>query len=164
MKTTIRGTVAPLGTKKQRLSPPSMPYRKGKGRTIGIINLDIFHLIVAVFISDEDRCKDMERFGFQPEPETRSFRGLAVQSYDDQGHCFHAIVITPDGDDSTITHEASHIVDFLFDHLGIPGDMGSTELRAYLSSYLIERTRQMVLKNQIDYPQFYATAPEQAAS
>lgn len=158
MRSIIRGSFT-FGTRNQRESAPSMPSRKGIGRAIDSIPVDIFSIDIPVFISDEDRVYELRKRGFPAELCDRGHYGLVSCTYSDDGHMALAMVITPGAKNNTVTHECSHLVDFIFEHVGIPGGIESTELRAYLSSFLIEKTDLMITKNQEKYPSLYATEP-----
>lgn len=158
MRSTIRGSFK-AGPRNQRENAPRMPSRKGIGRAIEVISVDIFNVQIPVFVSDEDRVHELRKRGFPAEPCDRGHYGLVSCCYDDAGFYSLAMVITPGATGSTIPHECSHLVDFIFDHVGIPGGIESTELRAYLTGYLIEKTEEMIAKNQERYPRLYGIEP-----
>ena len=163
MKSIIRGVRPKVGTKET--SPaPSMPSRKGLGRAIDVIDLEVFQHQIPVFISDEDRVHDLRKRGFNPIPCDRSHYGLVSMEESDEGQVMIALVITPYGDYGTIVHEASHIVDFIFEHLGILPGSESTETRAYVLGYIFEKTAEMIHENRKAYPHLYGiNPPEQGA-
>lgn len=152
-------------TKTNREAPQRMPSRKGIGRAIGVIELSIFNIDIPVFLTDEDRVQELRRRGYDAEPCDRDHFGLVSQCITEDGYMSLAMVITSRARSGTIPHECSHLVDFVFDHVGIPGGVESTEIRAYLSTYLIEQTEIMIAQNQERYPHLYGIeiAEEQAA-
>jgi hypothetical protein len=40
---------------------------------------------------------------------------------------------------ANLAHEASHVVDFVFEYLEIPPGPGSTETRAYMAGFIVEK-------------------------
>ncbi|MGC5198228.1 hypothetical protein [Aphanothece microscopica] len=104
----------------------------------------------------------MRRRGFPAEPADRECYGLVSFCYNEQGYFSLAMVISPGAKGSTIPHECCHLTDFIFDHVGIPGGPESTEVRAYLTSFLIDETERIVSENQKKHPSFYEMAPERS--
>lgn len=151
----IRGQFT-KGTKVNKQAGPSMPRRKTLGRAMGLIPLDIFRTTIPVYLTDIDRCLDLQARGFPAESfNDGAFYGLACFNTDGNGNTIYSMIIASHAREDTISHECSHITDFLFDDFGIPPGMESTEIRAYLTSYLIGRTETIVAQNQERYPNFY---------
>lgn len=104
---------------------------------IGLIHLDMFNIEIPVFASEADRVQELTKAGFYVETDNKPFRGLAGwTSHKETNQIQHYIVITDQGDECTWAHEASHIVDMVFDLLGIPPGIESTEIRSYTLGHI----------------------------
>ena len=105
---------------------------------MGVINLSIFSMDVMIFISEDDRLKELRRQGLEPVKEDTPFKGLAVRDFDKEGNPVFSMVFTPEGalDPSTWAHEATHTADLVMDSIGMPGTLCNTEMRAYLVEFL----------------------------
>ncbi len=64
-------------------------------------------------------------------------RGCYIGNFVD-GVCHYAVGFNEDFDYTTIIHEASHLVDMVFEQRGIPSGTESTEIRAYTLQYICQ--------------------------
>lgn len=63
--------------------------------------------------------------------------GCAFCEQDDNGVTWFGIVLEDDANLSTLVHECSHMVDFIFETHGVPHGAENTEVRAYTLAELV---------------------------
>lgn len=103
---------------------------------IGFIDIDVFNLQVAVFSKNKSRLKMLRKQGCN-DP-SASDEGAFASAHLDfvNGSARLSMVLKPAASKSSWAHECSHIVDFIFNFLGIPPGIESTEIRSYLLGHL----------------------------
>lgn len=106
----------------------------------GMITFDMYETNVPVFIDNKSREAALRAIGVEPEALAHeSYYGLCCVDDHPQGGSIFSIVLSPESNISTWAHEASHLVDFIFDYLGIHPGVESTENRAYMVGYVTSR-------------------------
>jgi hypothetical protein len=112
--------------------------RKIEALVKGWIYIDMFHLSIPVFISDVDRVAwlshhQMEFSTLDPDKKVAAIAGWAS---DPEG-CRCIYMVLPLGVTSaTWAHEASHVVDFVIEYLGLDPGLEGTEARAYMLGHI----------------------------
>lgn len=106
---------------------------------LGILYIEFLRMEIPVFFTDQDRRAALAHLGIDSAPTDRPHAGLACIDYDEAGHPMVTCVLPADSRPSTWVHEASHLVDFAMDLVGMPPDMSNTETRAYLLQYLFDQ-------------------------
>lgn len=120
---------------------------------IGLIHIDIFKYTVAVYLSDEDRIEGLKEFNVSnPIPLDTPYFGAVTCDMADDEILVLSILFSPEGQDtiSTWVHEAVHITDIMLDHLGFPGSVDNTEIRAYLTQYVFEEISRILDSHHAD--------------
>lgn len=112
--------------------------RKIEALVKGWIEIEIFRMAVPVFISEADRVAylNFHKASYAPmTPEQRAAALAGWALYPDQSKLI--FMVLPVGvPQSTWVHEASHVVDFVFEHLGIDTGIEVTEVRAYMLGHI----------------------------
>ena len=105
-------------------------------RTAGVIYLDIYKIQIPVFTTDQD-CEEVCKFEGLTIPELTA-PSLAYAGYgEDKNSCRVFYLMLPtDSKVSTWVHEASHIVDYVIDYLGLEAGIAGTEARAYMLDFI----------------------------
>lgn len=123
--------------------------RKKKSRKnpwIGFVHLDLFELHIPVFVDPEARLEGLKHYGVL-EPTTIDFPVLGTASFDcdEDGARIYALYFREDAGPETWSHEASHLVDFILNQLGMGVGLKNTELRAYMVGYLTGQIYDLLL-------------------
>lgn len=109
---------------------------------IGLIQLDIFKHTVAVYLTDESRIEGLKEFNVPNAPPLDvEVYGAVTCDVSEDGVLVLSLLLPPEGQSqiSTWVHEAVHITDILLDHLGFPGSIDNTEIRAYMTQHVFEQ-------------------------
>lgn len=105
---------------------------------IDVISIDMFNVVIPVFVDANKMfqaldkvCKDVENTesGF-------TFDGMACWYKDDEGAPVFAVYLHPGSSADVWVHEASHLVDMIFETMGIFSGYESTETRAYMLQHI----------------------------
>lgn len=104
-----------------------------------LISIDVFHLDIAVFYTNEERVKHLTALGYDLEDEdVGAHDGLACTNTHPDGQAAFTMVIPRDAEDRIFVHESVHMADHIMDWLGILPD---TEVRAYMTDYIFTEIR-----------------------
>lgn len=107
-----------------------------KQRYKGLITLDMFNIDIPIYISDQDRVDDFQKYGLEVHQVDKPFFGLAGWTTDENDLRYFYVVLSPTSQPSTWVHEASHLVDFIIDYLGLDPSVDGTETRAYMLGHI----------------------------
>lgn len=103
-----------------------------------VINVDVFHIQVAVYRSDKQRRKSLMAQGVEPAAANGAAYSTAHKDIGPDGQAWFGMVIKPEATLATWAHECVHIADWIMDHIGAPTDASNTELRGYLVGHLFK--------------------------
>lgn len=113
------------------------------------IHLDIFRIGIPIFTS-EDACAAFCAYeGVEFQPSTHAVFGSAGWGQDRDGHVLFYVVLPPHSNTNTWVHEASHLVDFIIDHLGLEPGIQGTETRAYMLGHIFSSIEAAMLPTQL---------------
>lgn len=102
-----------------------------------ICPVDIYELDVAFFWDAEGMARVYERdLDIHLEIDPDAVKARAYMHGMEDGSVRFAILMTDRADWWHYAHECSHMVDFIFDQLGIDTGLETTEPRAYLMGFL----------------------------
>lgn len=118
----------------------------------GFVGIEIFSIYPMIFKTQEDHLTYFQAYGFScPEPQ-HNFVAYAGYGENDKGIRAYFAVL-PDGISCGVwVHEASHLVDFIFDHLGLPTKLGNTELRAYMIEHIFNEICSIKERTCLQHP------------
>lgn len=111
---------------------------------IGVIDLAVFNLNVAVFGSNEDRVAALRDEGCDVSGHDVACLASAHMDVVGDGSIRLSLVIKPVATKATWAHECVHIADFVMDRLGIPMGVENTEVRGYLVGHLFASLDEMM--------------------
>lgn len=111
---------------------------------IGMIDLDIYGIQIPVFIDMKSRNEAIKSIGIEPKDFDTPFYGLACYEDHPDGSSILSLVLTPESNLQTWSHEASHLTDFVFDMVGISTSLECTEPRAYMLGYIVARIAEIM--------------------
>ena len=116
-----------------------------KLRAEGVIYLEMFSLMVPLYTCDRTRIDAMNFMGFDLEQSDRDLLGcVAMHADDDTGSVMFSLTIDPEATLSTWAHEAVHLADLLMEDRGIPTDASNTEVRAYITGYVVDQISEIM--------------------
>lgn len=109
----------------------------------GVLNVDIFNITIPVFLCPRmlvDAFKD-KNIAVDEDWADDSIptNGLAIYTRDSEGCAVLGLVIHQDAPVSVWVHEISHLVDFIFNIVGIDGGYEHTETRAHMAGKLFDQ-------------------------
>lgn len=134
--------MAPVTPKKSR----KRARKKGNDH-IGLLTADVFNMEIPVYVTEDHAREGFAARGIQWREEFQSTGGWTakvIYSYDQAGSGAIAMIIPHDVEDSTIVHELVHVVDIMFDWLGVETSKEVTEVRAYLMGHFYKQTKKML--------------------
>ncbi len=111
---------------------------------IGVIDLAVFNLDVAVFASDEDRVAALRDEGCDVSEHDIAALASSHMDVAGDGSPRLSMVIKPVATTATWAHECVHIADFVMDRLGVPMGVENTEIRGYLVGHLFASLEEML--------------------
>ena len=105
-----------------------------------LIWVDWLRQTVLVFNDLEESRSELERFGGNPDAALGG-AGYATNDIDGSGLFW---MVFPGGNPSiiTIVHECIHVVDYLLEFAGIPIDAENSEVRCYMTEWLVGQIMQ----------------------
>lgn len=110
---------------------------------MGSFKIAIFGLKVRVANNAPALEKQLRRAGFDGLAFDEDACGLTFLPGGNSG-ATDAVIYIDGNSAGTIAHEASHLVDFCFEHYGIGPGAESTEIRAYLMGYCVKKITKLV--------------------
>lgn len=106
-----------------------------------VIEVEMFQAQIPVFTDRREMIETLISIGTDAKTawidEGPCF-GMATTVKDSSGADVFALYLDPEADASVWVHEASHLVDFIFDSRGISTCMASTETRAYMLGWIFK--------------------------
>lgn len=132
--------MAPIAPKKSR----KRPRKKGNDH-IGLLTADVFNMEIPVYVTEDHAKEGFAARGIQWQFESNgAWVAKVIYSYDGQGAGAIAMIVPHNVDDSTIVHELVHVIDIMFDWLGVDTGKEVTEVRAYLMGHFYKQTKKML--------------------
>jgi hypothetical protein len=117
----------------------------------GFIDIDMFRLCIPVFTTDKARIEYTSHFSDRVEtlPDDHAYHGLAGYAVCRDMTWMFWLVIPVESNQNTWVHEASHIVDYVIDHLGLDPGIDGTETRAYMLGHIFSSIEDILLPLQL---------------
>lgn len=130
-------------------------------RVAGWINIDVYRIAIPICLSS-DACRELcEHEGISWDMPEKTVMAFAGWGQTKKGQRMHYVMLPSDSTPTTWVHEASHLVDFIFDYLGLDPSIEGTEARAYLLEHIyasIEATM-MDIQELISIPEIVVAVP-----
>jgi hypothetical protein len=105
----------------------------------GLISIELFSLEAPLYVSETIRVEALKYMGYDIEHVKHPMNGCVGVDYCKENIPLFSMTITPGSTISTWAHEAVHLADLLMDSRGVPTDVSNTEVRAYLTGYIVEQ-------------------------
>ena len=131
-------------------------------RVAGWIFLDMFRISIPIFLTNKECVEVLEYEGIETQPD-HDYRveGYAGWGQDKEGMRLHYVMLPKDSCTNTWVHEASHLVDFIIDFLGLDASIDGTETRAYMMGHIYSSIEDIMLplQEQLSIPEIVTAAP-----
>ncbi len=121
---------------------------------VGVLDLTIFRTDIPLFTSAHARAKCFEILGVDLIPEDKElldnpeqhqfYEGCVSYGWTKDNTYLLALYLSPESGPSTWVHEASHCIDLVFERVGIPPGVESTEVRSYCLDHLYTQISQIM--------------------
>lgn len=105
---------------------------------IDVITIDMFNVVIPVFVDAGQMLQALDKVcvGVDTGEADFEFDGMACWYKDDEGAPVFAVYLHPNSTGDVWVHEASHLVDMIFETMGIFTGYESTETRAYMLQHI----------------------------
>lgn len=105
---------------------------------IDVITIDMFNVAIPVFVNAGQMLQALDKICVDVDTRDSEFKfdGMACLYKDDEGCPVYAVYLHPDSTVDVWAHEASHLVDMVFETMGIYAGYESTETRAYMLQHI----------------------------
>ena len=99
---------------------------------IDVITIDMFNVVIPLFVNAGDMLEALDEVCVDVDTSDADFEfdGMACLYKDDEGSPVFAVYLSPSSTGDVWVHEASHLVDMVFETMGIFPGYESTETRA----------------------------------
>lgn len=131
-------------------------------RVAGWIILDMFRIAIPIFLTNKHCIEVLEYEGIDIVPDDgKVVQGYAGWGTDAEGVRLHYVMLPADSNTNTWVHEASHLVDFIIDFLGLDPTIDGTETRAYMLGHIYSSIEEIMLPIQehLSLPEVVTAAP-----
>lgn len=105
---------------------------------IDVITIDMFNVVIPLFVNAGDMLEALDQVCVDVDTSDADFEfdGMACLYKDDEGSPVFAVYLSPSSTGDVWVHEASHLVDMVFETMGIFPGYESTETRAYMLQHI----------------------------
>lgn len=105
---------------------------------IDVITIDMFNVVIPLFVDANQMLQALDKVCVDVDTSEAAFEfdGMACWYKDDEGAPVFAIYLHPSSTGDVWVHEASHLVDMIFETMGIFSGFESTETRAYMLQHI----------------------------
>lgn len=105
---------------------------------IDVITIDMFNVVIPVFVDANQMLQALDKVCVDVDTTKAEFEfdGMACLYKDEEGCPVFAVYLHPDSSGDVWVHEASHLVDMVFETMGIFTGFESTETRAYMLQHI----------------------------
>lgn len=148
-----------MSTKRRRQSARARFLSK---RVAGWISLDMFRMSIPIFLTNTHCIEVLKHEGIEVVPDDgKVVQGYAGWGTDAEGVRLHYVMLPPDSNTNTWVHEASHLVDFIIDYLGLDPSIDGTETRAYMLGHIFSSIEEIMLpiQDRLSLPMVITAAP-----
>lgn len=105
---------------------------------IDVISIDMFNVVIPLFVDANQMLEALDKVCVDVDTTECAFEfnGMACLYKDDEGAPVFAVYLHPDSTGDVWVHEASHLVDMVFETMGIFTGYEATETRAYMLQHI----------------------------
>lgn len=118
---------------------------------IGLLELNVFQIEIPLFVDDQSRFDLFKKLGINIEGDSvrEDYGNLVSYGTTPSGTFIMTMTLDAKADITVIAHECSHVVDVIFDRVGIPPGIVSTEVRSYTLGYLVGQAADLLYAHHV---------------